>query len=123
MAKAAAQTSYDPYISRLIKFSNKRADENSAGSRYLTSRNSVTAQTAPVTATAATVRPLNRTGLKVVHADPISPLRLQDLVALDDLFDHDQMVIAEPDILHNLDKMCPEPCWEEDPYEFLHGYL
>ncbi|MEO0532854.1 MAG: hypothetical protein AAF215_03185 [Cyanobacteria bacterium P01_A01_bin.123] len=121
MAKAAAQTSYDPYIAKLIEFSNRRAKEDSARSRHSTNRNLVSAQTAPMMP-AITLRPLNRAGSKV-HADPISPLRTQDWVALDDLFAHDQMTVAEPDILQNLDKLCPEPCWEEDPYEFLHGYL
>jgi hypothetical protein len=53
------------------------------------------------------------------HAAPLSPLKTRDLVALDELFSHDEMRRMEEDILHNLLRRCPEPCWEDTLLEFL----
>lgn len=53
------------------------------------------------------------------HAAPLSPLKARDLRALDDLFADGEMRLMEEDILHNLLRRCPEPCWEDTLLEFL----
>jgi hypothetical protein len=51
------------------------------------------------------------------------PLRDRDLVVLTDLFKQDQIEEIAADILYNLLQRCPEPCWEDDPMEFLEEFL
>ncbi len=55
------------------------------------------------------------------HAPPLSPLRLRDLQAMADLFHQPHMDEIEADILRNLGWRFPEPCWEDDPLDFLNG--
>ncbi|MCD8489938.1 MAG: hypothetical protein LRZ84_25180 [Desertifilum sp.] len=56
-------------------------------------------------------------------AAPLMPLRERDVKALSDFFDPMNMAEVEADILQNLLWLWPEPCWEDDPYEFLREYL
>lgn len=51
------------------------------------------------------------------------PLRDRDLKVLVDLFTLDDIDAIETDILTNLNRRPPEPCWEDDPFEFLRDYL
>lgn len=51
------------------------------------------------------------------------PLRGRDLHVLTELFNQNEIEAIESDILQNLDWRCPEPCWEDDPFEFLREYL
>jgi len=60
--------------------------------------------------------------LDVSHASPLAPLRRRDSHALDDLFEHDRLQEITLDVHRYLARMYPEPCWEDDPYEFLNGY-
>jgi len=60
--------------------------------------------------------------LEVSHASPLAPLRRRDSHALDDLFKHDRLQEITLDVHRYLARTYPEPCWEDDPYEFLNGY-
>jgi hypothetical protein len=67
---------------------------------------------------------LSTTPERVGHyAEPISPLKERDLVALATLFQSDGMVHVEADVNQMLLRLLPEPCWEEDPFEFLKEFL
>lgn len=61
--------------------------------------------------------------LAIDHAEPLAPLRQQDITALDELFDSSQIQDIALDIHRYLARLYPEPCWEDEPYEFLHGYI
>lgn len=61
--------------------------------------------------------------LATFHADPIAPLRQRDEQALDDIFNHAQVEKVVADIHTRLHQLCPEPCWDDDPFDFLKGYL
>ncbi len=57
------------------------------------------------------------------HAEPLAPLRQRDEQALDDLFGHAPIEDMVSDICDRLKQLHPEPCWEDDPFDFLKGYL
>lgn len=57
------------------------------------------------------------------YAAPLAPLRERDIQALDAMFDRNDMADIETDVIHNLLSLWPEPCWEDDPFEFLREYL
>jgi hypothetical protein len=54
---------------------------------------------------------------------PSTALRERDLKALEELFEHEGIEQVQADILHNLELLSPELCWEEDPFDFLREYL
>jgi len=58
-----------------------------------------------------------------IYADPLSPLREQDLNALTLLFHRDDMHQVEADVTRQLLRLWPEPCWEDDPLDFLKEFL
>lgn len=53
----------------------------------------------------------------------VAPLKDRDIKALDTLFHYDGMEEAAADISQVLLALFPEPCWEDDPFEFLRDYL
>lgn len=57
------------------------------------------------------------------YADPLEPLRERDLVALAQWFQRDDMYTIETEINQMLLHLLPEPCWEEDAFEFLREFL
>ncbi len=58
------------------------------------------------------------------HAEPLAPLRQRDELALEEFFgDSYQIDEIVNDIYGRLGQLCPEPCWEDDPFDFLRGYL
>jgi hypothetical protein len=57
------------------------------------------------------------------HAAPLIPLRERDAKVLDELFTQDEIEAIEEDILDNLLWRYPEPCWEEEPFDFLKEFL
>jgi len=61
--------------------------------------------------------------LLALHADPLSPLRERDLNALTLLFHRDDMHHIEADVTRQLLRLWPEPCWEDDPLDFLTEFL
>ena len=61
--------------------------------------------------------------LGVSHASPIAPMRARDSAALAEMFDGDRLSEITLDIHRYLARAYPEPCWEDEPYEFLHGYV
>lgn len=54
---------------------------------------------------------------------PSMALRGRDLEALEELFEHEEIEQIQADILHNLARLSPELCWEDDPFDFLREYL
>jgi hypothetical protein len=50
-------------------------------------------------------------------------LRERDWEALKSLFDRDDGEEIEADIKHKLSWLVPEPCWEDNPFEFLREFL
>lgn len=57
------------------------------------------------------------------YADPLSPLKERDLLSLAHLFQREDMYDIEVDMNQMLLRLLPEPCWEEDPFEFLREFL
>jgi hypothetical protein len=57
------------------------------------------------------------------YAAPLSPLRERDSQALASWFETDKMHEIEADVTRYLLLLWPEPCWDEDLYDFLHDYL
>jgi hypothetical protein len=50
-------------------------------------------------------------------------LRERDWKALTELFDREDADEFEADINSYLLLLTPEPCWEDDPFDFLREYL
>lgn len=61
--------------------------------------------------------------LDVHHASPLAPLRKRDSAALSELFNCEQLNEITLDIHRYLARTYPEPCWEDEPFEFLNGYI
>jgi|GEM_PF-1840753 len=61
--------------------------------------------------------------LDVSHASPLAPLRARDSRALEDCFEHEHLQAIALDIHRYLARIYPEPCWEDEPFEFLNGYI
>ena len=61
--------------------------------------------------------------LDVHHASPLAPLRQRDASALNDFFEDDRIQDIALDIHRYLARTYPEPCWEDEPFEFLNGYI
>lgn len=61
--------------------------------------------------------------LDVDHASPITPLRDRDSKALAEFFDCDCIQEITLDIHRYLARTYPEPCWDDEPYEFLNGFI
>ncbi|MBD3880150.1 hypothetical protein IFO70_00110 [Phormidium tenue FACHB-886] len=57
------------------------------------------------------------------YAAPLMPLRERDKQVLIELFMQEGIEAIEEDIAYNLLIRCPEPCWEDDSFEFLRDYL
>ena len=55
--------------------------------------------------------------------DAVIPLRQRDEQVLIELFRQEGIEAIEEDIVCNLLCRHPEPCWEDDPFEFLREYL
>jgi len=58
-----------------------------------------------------------------VYTPSLTSLRERDWTALIELFDRDDGDEIEDDIHTNLFRLIPEPCWEDDPFDFLREYL
>lgn len=54
---------------------------------------------------------------------PLESLRYRDKTALNELFEQKDLEAIILDVVTNLLLLWPEPCWEEDPYEFLEEFL
>lgn len=57
------------------------------------------------------------------YAAALMPLRERDMKVLAEMFRQDAIEEIEADIIHLLLKIYPEPCWEDDPFDFLQEYL
>jgi hypothetical protein len=66
---------------------------------------------------------LSELGQSTSYAAPLSPLRMQDIQELAVFFDGDDMPSLEEDLLNMLDRLLPEPCWEDDPFDFLGDFI
>lgn len=65
----------------------------------------------------------NAPELAELHAEPLSPLKSRDVDALGALFQREDICAIEVDISQMLLRLFPEPCWEDDPFEFLKEFL
>ncbi|MFE4104914.1 hypothetical protein [Almyronema epifaneia] len=122
MLKAQTQEGYDEYVSELLRFSSKAMQQKvQKGARQSLRRPAVLPEYSDSIATSS----LQTAYLIALdaHADPVAPLRYRDLTALTEVFDDEQISEIEADILQHLSWMHPEPCWDDEPYEFLQGYL
>lgn len=61
--------------------------------------------------------------LDIGHASPLAPLRQRDSHALNEIFEIEHIQEITLDVHRYLARIYPEPCWEDEPYEFLHGYV
>ncbi len=57
------------------------------------------------------------------HAAPLAPLRDRDETALADLFERDDLDDIATDVITHLLWLWPEPCWDEDIFEFLGEFV
>lgn len=57
------------------------------------------------------------------YAPAFTSLRERDWKVLTELFDRQDCDEIEADINNNLLLLMPEPCWEDDPFDFLREYL
>lgn len=58
-----------------------------------------------------------------VESSPYSTLRERDWEVLNSLFDRDDSDEIEAEIKSKLVWLGPEPCWEDNPFEFLREFL
>ncbi len=61
-----------------------------------------------------------------LHAAPLMPLRQRDMQVMAEIFEQaslEAMDAIEADVLAHLAKLSPEPCWEDEPFDFLQDYL
>ena len=58
-----------------------------------------------------------------IYAPSLTSLRQRDWNALIELFDREDGDEVESDINSNLHLMMPEPCWGDDPFDFLREYM
>lgn len=56
-------------------------------------------------------------------AAPLAQLWERDIKALGGLFEREDMHDIETDVVRNLLARWPEPCWEDDPFDFLREFL
>ena len=57
------------------------------------------------------------------YAVPLVPLQERDAKAMEDLFERQDAEEIEANINKCLLWLWPEPCWEDDPFDFLSEYL
>ena len=58
-----------------------------------------------------------------VNVSSLNSLRERDWEALTSLFDRDDSDEIEDEIKSKLVWLVPEPCWEDNPFEFLREFL
>ena len=57
------------------------------------------------------------------HAEPLAPLRQRDEQALEDVFDDSEVEDILTDVCIRLKQLYPEPCWEDELFDFLQEYV
>jgi hypothetical protein len=57
------------------------------------------------------------------QTEPLSRLRQRDQVVLKTLFSHPETPGHMDEVQQYLRQLWPEPCWEDDPFTFLKGYI
>ncbi|BAY93292.1 MULTISPECIES: hypothetical protein [unclassified Tolypothrix] len=66
---------------------------------------------------------MNYPGNVNIYAPAITSLEERDWKAMTELFDREDSEEIEADIMKSLLFMIPEPCWGDDPFDFLREYL
>lgn len=59
----------------------------------------------------------------IMSAEPLSGLKERDNKALAELFEREDVEDINADIMGCLSFLYPAPCWEDDPFDFLEGYV
>jgi hypothetical protein len=57
------------------------------------------------------------------YAAPLSSLKERDVKALSVWFEREDMGEIATDVTCRLRQLIPEPCWEDDPFDFLKEFL
>ena len=57
------------------------------------------------------------------YASPLAPLNEQDKQALSGFFEQENIEEITTNLNHVLTWLWPEPCWDEEPHEFLKEFL
>ncbi|WP_199305944.1 hypothetical protein [Pseudanabaena sp. FACHB-2040] len=114
------QGGYDTYVQGLLQFS--RASEQKQISRPSKPTQPLVEQKRQKAQEGEEVLTLPLS-FSLTHAGPLSPLRSRDIQALVDIFAHDQLTEIEADIHQYLRRLYPEPCWDDEPYEFLQDFI
>ena len=121
MLTPSVQENRDPFMAELIEFSSQAAVKKMARSRRTHSLELKTVAQRKVQEPRLQVSA--KSHLEVGHAAPLMPLRERDMKSLAELFEHEQIHEIEADVIRNLLVRWPEPCWEDEPFEFLQDYL
>ncbi len=66
---------------------------------------------------------LNSATKPEAYAPPLMPLKQRDTKALTKLFEREDIDEIEADINQRLLRLIPEPCWDDNPFDFLAEYL
>jgi hypothetical protein len=69
------------------------------------------------------IESVNYPGNLQVFAPALRSLEERDWTVMTELFDREDSDEIEADIRKSLLLMMPEPCWEDDPFDFLSEYL
>jgi len=57
------------------------------------------------------------------YSAQLMPLRERDTAAMDELFEREDVDEIAAEVNQKLLWLYPEPCWEEEPLDFLQDYL
>ncbi len=117
----------DPSLAELIDYSVRASAIKQAGRSLMTPGDTVLAQQANWLPDGDIVALFDADLLNLNSSDleqrVMSPLRDRDLKVLVDWFAHESIGAIEADVQHYLQQLMPEPCWEDDPFDFLQEYL
>ena len=118
----------DPSLAELIDYSVRASALKQAGRSLMTPGDTVLAKQPNWLpdgdiATLFDADQLNLDSCDLEQRVMLSPLRDRDLKVLVDWFTHESIGDIETDVHHYLQQLIPEPCWEDDPFDFLQEYL
>jgi hypothetical protein len=111
MSPSQVYEEQDTFFRELLEFSSQAATKKAKKRRPATSNRG------------AEWSSLSRRHAHNNHAAPLMPLKDRDLEVLADFFEDERIHEIEADVIRNLLIRWPEPCWEEEPLQFLQDYL
>jgi hypothetical protein len=133
MAKPTPSPGYDAFVRALIQFSGRAqtrpndplspSNDPSGNHPSWTFTQALTQLIHEDDSVADYETPTLLDGSPVSHADPLAPLKPRDEQALVELFTHDKIEEIAEEVQSRLKRLYPEPCWEDEPFDFLRQYL